>query len=102
LPWLLAVAIVARDIIVLSLFPILAKRGMPRLEVNFTGKTATACLLFGLTWLAISETSFGVADIGDVVGLTFVIAGAVLYWAAGAMYAREAVRRLKDLSGGTA
>jgi cardiolipin synthase len=101
LPWALALAVVARDLLVLSLFPILARRGVPRLEVNFTGKTATACLLVGLTWLAISETSFGWADIGDEVGLIFVIAGAVLYWVAGAMYAREAVRRWKALPGGT-
>jgi cardiolipin synthase len=92
---------VARDLLVLSLFPILARRGVPRLEVNFTGKTATACLLVGLTWLAVSETSFGWADIGDEVGLIFVIAGAVLYWIAGAMYAREAARRWKVLPGGT-
>jgi cardiolipin synthase (CMP-forming) len=99
LPWWLAVAIVARDLIVLSLYPILARRGVPRLEVNFTGKTATACLLFGLTMLAFSETSFALADIGEVVGLIFVTAGAVLYWIAGGMYAREAIRRLKALPG---
>ncbi|MGH2807220.1 MAG: CDP-alcohol phosphatidyltransferase family protein [Actinomycetota bacterium] len=101
LPWLLAVAIVVRDLIVLSLFPVLAKRGVPRLEVNFTGKTATACLLFGLTALALSETDYGWADIGADVGLIFVMAGAILYWVAGALYAREAVRRWKALPGAT-
>ena len=96
LPWPLAVAVIGRDVILLSLYPLVQKRGVPKIAVNFTGKSATAALFFGLTWLALSETNFGWADIGDEVGIAFVILGAVLYWIAGAMYARIALTGLRD------
>lgn len=92
-PWL-AAAIVLRDVLVLAAFPYLEKRGVARIRVNFVGKSATAALLFGLTWLAVSETGFVLADIGDEVGTAFTVFGAVLYWLAGGMYAREAAQKL--------
>ena len=96
LPWPLAVAVIGRDVILLSLYPLVQKRGVPKIAVNFVGKSATAALFFGLTWLALSETDFGWADIGDEVGIAFVVLGAVLYWVAGAMYARIALTGLRD------
>ncbi|MDQ3645892.1 MAG: CDP-alcohol phosphatidyltransferase family protein [Actinomycetota bacterium] len=100
LPWWLGAAVIARDLVVLSVFPALERRKVERIPVNRTGKLATACLLFGLTWLALSETDFAVARFGDEVGLTFVAAGTVLYWAAGGMYAREALIRYRGLDPG--
>ena len=97
----LAVVVVGRDVVVLAAYPLLQKHGLHKIPVNMVGKTATACLLFGLTSLAWSETTFVGAGIGDVMGLGFVVAGAVLYWAAGAMYAREALHRVRAGSGGS-
>lgn len=99
LPWPLAVVVIGRDVVILSLYPLVQKRGVPKIAVNFVGKSATAALFFGLTWLAVSETSFGWADIGDEVGVAFVILGAVLYWIAGAMYAREALAAARGGTG---
>jgi cardiolipin synthase len=93
----LALAVIARDVLVLVLWPVLERIGMRRIQVNFTGKTATAALLFGLTCLAWSETSFVVHDAGDAFGLPFVVAGAILYWIAGIMYAVEARRRMSEV-----
>ena len=90
LPLWLFIVIVARDVLILIMFPILERRGVPRLRVNFTGKTATAALLFGLTCLAWSETSFWLNGIADEVGMIFTLIGAVLYWVAAAMYAQQA------------
>ena len=95
LPWALALAIIGRDILILSLWPLVDRRKIERIRVNWVGKFATALLLFGLTWLALSQTSFGWADAGETVGLGGTIAGGVLYWIAGAMYAREAFTKLK-------
>jgi cardiolipin synthase (CMP-forming) len=95
LPWWLATAVIGRDVVILSLYPLVQRRGVPKIAVNFTGKSATAALLFGLTWLALSETDFGWADIGDEIGIAFVVLGAVLYWIAGAMYANAAVAGMK-------
>jgi cardiolipin synthase len=98
-PWL-AVAVIARDVLVLALWPLLERIGMRRIQVNFTGKTATACLLFGLTCLAWGETTFVGHGAGEAVGLPFVVAGAILYWIAGIMYAVEARRRVSELDKG--
>ncbi|HVM36399.1 MAG TPA: CDP-alcohol phosphatidyltransferase family protein [Actinomycetota bacterium] len=95
LPWWLAAIVIARDLIVLSVFPALERRGVPRIPVNYVGKVATGCLFTGLTWLALSETTFFVADAGRRVGIPFVGVGAFLYWVAGFMYAAEAVSRLR-------
>ncbi|HEY7876352.1 MAG TPA: CDP-alcohol phosphatidyltransferase family protein [Actinomycetota bacterium] len=93
----LAVAVIARDVLVLALWPLLERIGMKRIQVNDAGKTATACLLFGLTWLAWGETTFVVHSAGDDVGLPFIVAGAILYWIAGIMYAVEARKRVREL-----
>lgn len=97
LPLWLALVVIARDALVLALWPLLERMGMRRIQVNFTGKTATASLLFGLTWLAWGETSFLLHGVGHSIGMPFVVAGAILYWTAGAMYAAEARKRVREL-----
>ena len=97
LPAWLALGVIGRDVLVIALWPLLERWGMPRLEVNFTGKTATACLLFGLTWLAWGETTFPLHSNGADVGMPMVVIGAILYWVAGGMYAVEARRRVREL-----
>lgn len=97
LPWWLALAIVGRDLLLLSLFPILERRKIERIAVNRMGKAATATLLFGLSLLALSETSFPGAGSMDAPGIVAVGLGAILYWAATYLYGREAVRKLRDL-----
>lgn len=95
LPLWLAIAIVGRDALVLSVFPALDRHGIERIPVSFTGKTATASLLFGLSWLALSETTFGLSEVGDEVGMTFTVLGAVFYWVATWMYGRQVLTRLR-------
>jgi cardiolipin synthase (CMP-forming) len=97
LPWWLATAIIARDVLILSAFPILERRGVERVRVNFIGKCATAALLAGLTWLAISETGFVWADQSGTLGMIFTVIGVVLYWVAAYMYLQVARTSLKRL-----
>lgn len=94
LPLWLAAVIVIRDVLVLSLFPALDRRGIQRLPVNFVGKTATALLLFGLTLLAWSQTAWPLTGPAEAAGLVVTAAGAGLYWVAAYLYAREALGRL--------
>ena len=96
LPAWLAGAVILRDVVILASFPWFERKGLGRIPVNFAGKSATAALLFGLGSLAISETSFVLAGVGEPVGITFTVMGAVLYWVAGGMYAREAATRLSS------
>ena len=89
LPLWLAVGIVGRDALLLALFPLVDRRATARIRVNFIGKTATALLLGGLTFLALSETSFG-GEVWEPIGFALVVVGFVLYWISGIMYARSA------------
>ncbi|MFN2586557.1 MAG: CDP-alcohol phosphatidyltransferase family protein [Actinomycetota bacterium] len=98
LPLWLAVTVVGRDLLILSVFPYLERRRVPRIAVNFTGKSATASLLMGLTLLAYSETSFPGAGGVEPAGTAFTVLGAVLYWAAAATYARQAREGLRALT----
>ncbi|MDQ3914170.1 MAG: CDP-alcohol phosphatidyltransferase family protein [Actinomycetota bacterium] len=100
MPLWLAVTVVGRDLLILSVFPYLERRKVPRLAVNFTGKSATASLLMGLTLLAYSETTFPAADAIEPAGTAFTVLGAVLYWVAAVMYARQARAGLRALTAG--
>ena len=98
LPLWLALAIVIRDALVLSLFPLLERRGVARLPVSFLGKCATASLLLGLTLLAWSATSFPGHDAGFELGMTCAVVGAALYWWSAVRYASEALKRVNELN----
>ena len=96
--WLAAV-IVGRDVLVLCAFPLLERRGVPRIPVSFLGKFATASLLSGLTWLAWSETTFPASGtVAERIGVAFTVVGAVVYWVATFFYAREAMEALRSTS----
>ena len=97
LPWWVAVVILGRDLLVLSLFPYMERRKIERIAVNQVGKTATAALLAGLTLLALSETTFVSGELSEPAGMGLTLLGAVLYWAAGYLYAREAMSKLRAL-----
>ena len=97
LPLWLALGVVARDVLLVSAFPFVDKKGISRIPVSFAGKSATAALLFGLTLMAYSETTFPGADKPYEVGFAFVVAGAILYWVTAVLYAREAFGRLGEL-----
>jgi cardiolipin synthase len=99
LPLWLFLVIVARDVLILVMFPVLEKKGVTRIRVNFTGKTATAALLFGLTCLAWSETTFPLQAYADEIGMGSTIMGAILYWVAAAMYAQQARAGLASVKG---
>ena len=106
-PWWLSSVIVARDVIIMVAFAIFEKRGLPRLPVNRTGKRATAALFTGMGVISISVVMkvSGVAGLKSaandvrVVGLVLLGVGAVLYWAAGFLYAKE-IRRLLNAKAG--
>jgi cardiolipin synthase len=106
-PWWLSSVIVARDVIIMVAFAVFEKRGLPRLPVNRTGKRATAALFTGMGAISIGVVMkvSGVAGLRSaandvrVLGLVLLGAGAVLYWAAGFLYAKE-IRRLLNANAG--
>ena len=96
-PWWLVAVIVARDVLIMVAFALLEKRGLPRLPVNRTGKRATAALFVGFGFVACGvlmkvsgvAVIHGRATLFHDVGLALVSLGAILYYAAGALYAKE-------------
>jgi cardiolipin synthase (CMP-forming) len=89
LPPLLAGAVLVRDVVVVGAFLLLERRDEPRLRVNRVGKTATALLLAGLSFLALAATSVIDSALLRTGGLALSVSGAILYWVAAAIYAEK-------------
>lgn len=84
--------LLARDVMLALLLPVLRKHGMIAFPVNWIGKTGTFLILFSLPLILLgAPTSLGwvwAHWIGWILGGV----GAVAYWVAGLLYVREAVR----------
>jgi cardiolipin synthase (CMP-forming) len=96
LVWWVAAAIIVRDLLVLGVYPLLERRGLERIPVNLVGKMATALLLFGLTWLAVSATTVSWHRGAHSIGFGLVLVGVCLYWVATFMYGRDVLERLRS------
>lgn len=89
---MIAAAVIVRDLAIIAGSIWLARRSRPLVPVSLAGKVATACLLVGLTWLALAPTDWALASVAEEAGNSFVIIGAVLYYVAGALYVRAGLR----------
>ena len=98
IPVWFAVLLIARDVFLLLLVPVLRRRGLTALPVHFLGKAATFCLLYALPLLLLGDGDSTVALLARVFGWAFGIWGLVLYWWAGVLYAMQARRLLKSMS----
>ena len=95
LPWGIAVAVLARDVVLLA-GALIVFGGIPPIPVTRTGKFATACLLAGLPAFLVANMDWarlGVA-VFTVLAWLLALAGVGAYWVAGAQYVR-ATRRLR-------
>ncbi|MHA6511872.1 CDP-alcohol phosphatidyltransferase family protein [Tessaracoccus sp. Z1128] len=91
-PWWFVVALVARDLMLAALVPVLRRHGMLALPVNLMGKAGTMLLLLALPLILLgSPTSLALAW-AHYAGWVLGTLGAVVYWAAGLLYVRETVR----------
>ena len=89
MPWWLAVIIVARDVVLFTLWPSLRARGFISLPVHFIGKAATFVLLYGLPLVLLGAGDAPWQLWARVLGWALVIWGTWLYWSAGAFYLRQ-------------
>jgi cardiolipin synthase (CMP-forming) len=87
--------LVGRDLVLLLGFPLLARRGVRPPDVVWVGKAATFVLLFALPILVVGETGLGLAPAARALGLALLWFGVVLYYVAGVVYARLALRGLR-------
>ena len=89
IPWWLVVILVARDIMLASLVPLLKTRGYTSLPVHFLGKAATFCLLYAFPLVLLgSDDGLGWLP-ARVIGWAFAGWGTALYWWAGLLYVRQ-------------
>ena len=94
LPWLLVIAIIARDLILFLVIIYQKLRGIPFFEVSFLGKAATFNLLYAFPFLLLEE----VAVIGPwcfAAGWSFAIWGISLYFYTGIQYLVKGLRKPK-------
>jgi cardiolipin synthase len=99
LPLALAAVLLLRDLLVAIAFPILEAKGMERIPVNRTGKTATFSIFVGLGLLTLGLAAPGLGDVAHAIGIAALVLGAILYWAATVQYVGEVRRRLPAASG---
>lgn len=93
-PWWLVVVLVGRDLLLAALLPALARRGYGPLPVHFVGKAGTFALLYAFPLLLLGEWAGAVGLVAGILGWAFACWGVGLYWLAGAVYIRQAVREL--------
>ncbi len=96
LPWWLIAAIIGRDLMLVSIGVVLANVGYGPLPVHHLGKTATFCLFWGLPVIVLGHAFPALQVATDPIGWAFTLWGAFLYWWAGVVYLRQAIRLVRE------
>lgn len=102
IPWWLVVVLVARDVLIALLVPVLKTRGYSSLPVHFLGKAATFCLLYAFPLVLLGAGDAVWALPARITGWAFALWGTGLYWWAGFLYCRQTwtlVRRTPPVRG---
>lgn len=95
-PWWLVAAIIARDVMLLVLGIVLANHGFGPIPVHHLGKLATACLFYAMPLVMAAQAFPSIAWLAEPLGWAFALWGAFLYWWAGVLYIRQAVRIIRN------
>jgi cardiolipin synthase len=95
MPWWLTAVLLAREVFIASLLPILRRHGYGPLQTNFLGKAATFCLMYAFPLLLLSDRSDWLGNVASIFGWAFAGWGTTLYWWAGILYAVQARRLVK-------
>ncbi|MCG6566474.1 CDP-alcohol phosphatidyltransferase family protein [Tessaracoccus sp. ZS01] len=90
-PVYFVVVLVARDVMLALLVPVLKRHGLVALPVNWVGKAGTMLLLLAFPLILLGAGSSLGWDWAHWTGWSFGWAGAVAYWAAGSLYVRETI-----------
>lgn len=96
-PLWLAVVIIARDVLLLIGYPVLASKGYGPLPVHFLGKAGTFALLYALPLLLMADIFPTAQFIVLPLAWAFAYWGVALYWIAGFIYFNQ-VRKLMSSS----
>ncbi|TYK44914.1 CDP-alcohol phosphatidyltransferase family protein [Actinomadura decatromicini] len=87
IPLWLVVLLVARELAIVPIAPIVRRLGYSgTLPVHFIGKAGTLCLLYAFPLLLLGDHDGTAATVAKVIGWSFAIWGAGLYWWAAVLY----------------
>ena len=92
IPWWLVALLVLRELMLLTLVPLLRRRGILTLPVTVTGKAATFCLMWGFPFLLLGSVSGPIGTAAMTCGWAFALWGTGLYWWAGIGYVTTTLR----------
>jgi cardiolipin synthase len=90
IPWWLVLLLAARELMLLSLVPMLRRSGRLALPVTYVGKAATFCLLWGFPLLLLGGSPSWAGSFATACGWAFALWGTALYWWAGIRYVQQA------------
>jgi cardiolipin synthase len=96
IPGWLASIIIARDVMLLIVYPILATHGYGPLPVHYLGKAGTFALLYAFPLLLLANVFESANFVILPIAWAFALWGAGLYWWAGFVY----VKQVRDLVSG--
>jgi cardiolipin synthase len=91
IPWWLVGILVARELMLLAILPILRRQGLVALPVTYVGKAATWCLLWGFPVLLLTGVEGWIGTVALACGWAFALWGTALYWWAGIRYVQQAL-----------
>jgi cardiolipin synthase (CMP-forming) len=95
-PWWLVVGLVARDVLITLLVPVLRTRGFSSLPVHFLGKAATFNLLYAFPLILLGAPDGTDWALARVLGWAFALWGVSLYWWAGILYLVQTLQLVRD------
>ena len=94
IPLWLAVVIIARDVMLLLVYPLLATHGYGPLPVHFLGKAGTFALLYALPLLLMADIWPQADFIVLPLAWAFAYWGIAMYWIAGFIYVKQVKKLL--------
>jgi len=89
IPAWLAIIVIARDVMLLVVYPILASHGYGPLPVHFVGKAGTFALLYALPLLLLADIWPQAQQVVLPLAWGFAYWGIALYWVAGFVYVKQ-------------
>ncbi|MEE1781977.1 CDP-alcohol phosphatidyltransferase family protein [Streptomyces sp. SP17BM10] len=102
LPWWVTGILLAREVFIAALLPILNRHGYGPLQVSFLGKAATFNLMYAFPLLLLGSGHSWIARPAEVVSWAFIWWGTALYWWAGILYAVQARQIVRASTKGSA
>ncbi|GAA4286574.1 CDP-alcohol phosphatidyltransferase family protein [Georgenia daeguensis] len=100
-PWWLVLVIVARDVVLAGLLPILTRHGYGPLPVHLAGKAGTFALMYAFPLLLLAGVPGTVGTLAWTFGWASAWWGVGLYWFAALLYVEQVVRIVRQDRGRT-